>query len=101
MARQSDKILCRTPSKGKKGTNIDRHKYKLIRSAILKVVPRNKSGIAFRDLPSMIEQELSPLEQKRIGSVMWYTVTVKLHMEVIGELERVANCKPQRIRRVS
>jgi hypothetical protein len=93
------KVLCRTPSPGKKGTQIDTWKYDLVRAAIRQVVPKGSKGVAFADLPGLVEKALAPLERNRLGSVSWYTTTVKLHMETTGELERVAGAHPQRLRR--
>jgi len=69
-----------------------------VRKAIRKSVPRRKEGIEFQELPELVARALPPGEQARLGSVLWYTVTVKLHMEVTGELERVPGASPQRVR---
>ena len=93
-----DKILCETPTPGKKPTRIDRWKYDLIRTAILAVVPSDKLGVEFRDLPNLVEQQIAPGELDKLGSLSWYTTTVKLDMEVKREIERVPGSKPQRLR---
>ena len=93
-----DKILCETPTPGKKPTRIDRWKYDLIRTAILAVVPSDKLGVEFRDLHNLVEQHTAPGELDKLGSLSWYTTTVKLDMEVKGEIERVPGSKPQRLR---
>lgn len=62
-------------------------------------MPRSKEGIEFRKLPGLVEQTLSAEHRQQLGSVTWHTVTVKLHLEVIGEIERIAGSKPQHIRR--
>jgi hypothetical protein len=95
---KEDKVLCRTPTPGKQPTCIDRWKYDLIREAILVVVPSSEQGIEFRDLPALIEQQLDPGESANLGSISWYTTTVKLDMEVRGDLERIPGSKPQRLR---
>jgi len=94
-----EKVLCETPTPGKKGTWIAKWKYDAARKAIRKVVPRNPTGLAFEDLPELVEGALTVAERADMGSVMWYTVTVKLHLETTGELERVAGVTPQRLRR--
>lgn len=94
------KVLCETPTTGKKGTRIPKWKYDAVRAAIRKIVPRSKEGIEFRDLPNLVKEALSAEAVDSLGSVSWHTVTVKLHLEVIGELERVVGAKPQRVRRV-
>jgi hypothetical protein len=100
MAKNEAKIVCETPTPGKKGTRILQWKYDVMRVAIRKVVPRSKDGIEFRDLANMVEQQITDDSRRRLGSILWYTVTVKLHLEVIGEIERIPGSKPQRIRRV-
>jgi hypothetical protein len=77
------KITCYTPTAGKKPTRIDVWKYDCVRAAILAVVPA----------------QLSAAHRADLGSVSWYTVSVKLHMETLGELERIEGVKPQRLRR--
>lgn len=94
------KILCLTPTPGKSGTRIEAWKYEAIRRAIRKVVPKSKAGLEFSELVPLVSQALSEGERQRIGSIVWYTVTVKLHLEVVGELERIPGKKRQWIRRV-
>jgi hypothetical protein len=95
---QKDKVLCSTPTPGKQPTPIDRWKYDLVRSAILAAVPSSEQGIEFRALPGLVEQQLEPGELTKLGSVSWYTTTVKLDLEVKGEIERVPGSNPQRLR---
>ena len=93
------KILCKTPTPGKQGTRIPKWKYDVIRKAIRKAVPANNEGVPFKELPSLVAERLSESDRERIGSITWHTVTVKLHLEVCGEIERINGAKPQRIRR--
>jgi hypothetical protein len=93
------KVMCRTPTPGKKGVRIDKWKYDLIRKAILKAVSKGKAGIPFRDLSKRVRENLTPAEIKELGSISWYTTTVKLDLEVRGEIERVEGAKPQRLHR--
>jgi hypothetical protein len=99
VATNETKILCETPTPGKKGTRIAKWKYDAVREAIRKVVPSSQEGIEFRKLPGLVEHALSAEHRQQLGSVTWHTVTVKLHLEVIGEIDRIAGSKPQRIRR--
>lgn len=99
MAKEEAKVLCETPTPGKKGTRIPQWKYDAVRAAIRKIVPRSKDGIEFRELPDLVEKTLSVEARRNLGSITWHTVTVKLHLEVIGEIERIAGSKKQRIRR--
>lgn len=93
-----EKILCLTPTPGKQGTRIDRWKYETLRRAIRRAVPKNKTGVEFMQLPELVRSYLADEELKKLGSLPWYVTTVKLHLEVIGEIERVPNSRPQRIR---
>lgn len=95
-----DKVLVETPTPGKQPTRIDRWKYDLVRSAILSAVPSDEHGLEFNELPQLVEAQISENDLKKLGSVSWYTTTVKLDMEVKGEIERVPGSKPQRLRRV-
>lgn len=46
-----DKIVCATPTPGKKAKRIDRWKYEAVRKAIVAALPRRGEGILFEDLP--------------------------------------------------
>lgn len=101
MKRTAGKILCLTPTPGKQGTRIDRWKYETLRRAIRRAVPKNRTGVEFRMLAELVRQQLAAEELQTIGSLLWYTTTVKLHLEAIGEIERVPGAQPQRLRRVN
>ena len=92
-----EKALCQTPTPGKKPTSISKWKYDLVRSAILASIP--ESGIEFKRLARLVENQLTPEELDLLGSVSWYTTTVKLDMEVKVEIERVPGSNPQLLRR--
>ncbi|KPK92743.1 MAG: hypothetical protein AMJ88_10050 [Anaerolineae bacterium SM23_ 63] len=96
---EEPKVLCKTPTPGKKGTRILKWKYDLIRSTILAVVPSDEVGILFKDLPRLVQGLLTEADLKRLGSLGWYTTTVKLDLEVRSEIERIPGVKPQRLRR--
>ncbi|NOT40685.1 MAG: hypothetical protein HOP13_09345 [Alphaproteobacteria bacterium] len=93
------KVLCRTPTPGKSAKAIAKWKYDLVRGAILKAAPKTAGGVAFGDLAVLVAKGLPASDRKRLGSVNWYTTTVKLHMETTGELQRIAGAHPQRLRR--
>lgn len=79
---------------GKQGVSISRHKYEVIREAILAVLAA-QDDVQFKDLPPEVEAVLqSPFD----GSISWYVTTVKLDLEARGLLERVPGSKPQRLR---
>lgn len=94
----NDKVSCQTPTPGKKPTRILAWKYDLVRDAILKVLPYEEPGVLFmKELPDLVDNQLNESDRGRLGSVGWYTTTVKLDMEVKGEIMRVAGSKPQRL----
>ena len=93
-----ERITCRTPTPGKKPTRIHKWKYDLLRCIILDILVGSADGIEFRSLPSIIDAHLSPEQRANLGSVSWYTTSVKLDMEVKGDIVRVPGAKPQRLR---
>ena len=91
------KIGCRTPNPEKEGvTNIPEWKFNAVRNAILKSL--RHGPILFSDLPKMVANELTPEEASSLGSIGWHATTVKLELEVRGEIERVSGRSPQEIR---
>ena len=100
MEEQVEKILCPTPTPGKKPVRIDAWKYNLIRDAILSVLPLDEPGVVFMDLPGLVESRLSADHKARLGSVGWYTTTIKLDLEVKEEIARIPGSKPQRLVRL-
>lgn len=93
-----ERIYCQTPTPGKKGTSILLWKYKSVRAAIRKALGRSRTGVPFSDLPELVDAALPASEKMRLGSLLWYVTTVKLHLETIGEIERVPGASPQRLR---
>ncbi len=92
-----ERTICHTPTPGKQPTSIPTWKYQAIRQAILSVMPDQAPGIAAKDLPDLVAAELDAATRSKLGSVTWHTTTVKLHMEVEGELSRVPKVKPQHL----
>ena len=95
---EEERVVCQTPTPGKKPTRIHKWKYDLIKGVILDVVGDSSEGVEFRDLSGLVEARLSPEQLSDLGSVSWYTTTVKLDMEVKGDIARVAGARPQRLR---
>ena len=95
-----EKVVCETPTLGKKPTRIDKWKYEAVRRAILKAVPKDGEGLMFKELPRQVEGLLTLEEKERLGSIGWYTTCVKLDMEVKGEIKRLKKVTPQRLIRV-
>ncbi|NIW45455.1 MAG: hypothetical protein GWN30_12095 [Gammaproteobacteria bacterium] len=96
---KGEKVVIETPTPGKQPTRIDKWKYDLVHDAILAVVPADENGVEFSQLAQLVEAHLSSADLARLGSVSWYTTTIKLDMEVKGEIERIQGSKPQRLRR--
>ena len=95
-----ERVVCETPTPGKKPTRIHKWKYDLLRCIILEIVTESADGVEFRNLPILIEGRLSAEQRENLGSVSWYTISVKLDMEVKCEIERVPRAKPQKLRLV-
>lgn len=98
---EDDKIACYTPSKGREsGVRIPRWKYECVRRAILGVLDEADDGqVMFQDLADHVQDQLTSNQLAKLGSLKWHVTTVKLNMEVDGELERVARKTPQRLRK--
>ncbi len=96
---KEEKRICRSPTPGKGPTRIDRWKYEVLKRAILEVVPEDGEGILFKDLPSRVARAVREDDRARLGSIGWYTTTVKLDLEVKGVIKRVAGVRPQRLLR--
>ena len=95
-----ERVVCETPTPRKKPTRIHKWKYDLLRHIILEIVTESVDGLEFRNLSGLIEGRLSTEQRYNLGSVSWYTVSVKLDMEVKGDIERVPRAKPQKLRLV-
>lgn len=98
MSNESETVLCRTPTPGKQPTRIPGWKFQALHDAILAVVPKDEKGIPFIKLAEMVEEYLPSEVRQDLGSIGWHTTTVKLEMEVRGEIERVPGASPQRLR---
>ncbi len=88
-----EKILTLHPQ-GKKGVNILKRRYDLIREYILSVI-KEKEVITFEELSDKAVTELSETFD---GKVLWYVVTVKLDLEARGEIERIPKTSPHQLR---
>ncbi len=98
---EDDKIACYTPTKGREGvTRIPRWKYDCVRRAILAALDDAEDGqVQFQDLANYVQDRLSSNQLAKLGSLGWHVTTVKLNMEVDGELERVARKTPQTLQK--
>ena len=85
---REERVACRTPNvAGGEGKRIPKWKFDLIRSAILAEL--GVHDVPFSELPERVGARLSAVDLKRLGSVGWHTTTVKLELEVRGEIRRL------------
>ncbi|MEO1614113.1 MAG: hypothetical protein AAFU55_17405 [Pseudomonadota bacterium] len=90
------KVACRTPAEGRDGVaNVPAWKFEVVRGAILNAA---REPILFKDLKTMVGERLDADMLGRLGSLGWHVTTVKLEMEVRGEIERLDAKGPQQIR---
>lgn len=89
-----EKILTRHPDPGKKGVNISREKYDLVRSAILRCLEVQKEA-THAELTQYVRDSF---KGKFEGSISWYVEVVKLDLEAGAEIQRLQTQKPQRYR---
>lgn len=82
------------PDKDKRGVNISRAKYELVRETIVSVLSE-RSELTFTELKDAVKARLKGQFE---GSIAWYYTTVKLDLEARGVLERAGQGSPQRIR---
>lgn len=88
----ASRTLCRTPN-ASGTTRIATWKFDLLRAAILDAL--GDDGLAFKDLGSAVTARLDAQTRDKLGSLGWHMTTVKLEMEVAGEIARVAGRAPQ------
>ncbi|MEX0369644.1 MAG: hypothetical protein AB3N09_03375 [Tateyamaria sp.] len=94
-----DKVACRTPAEGRDGvTNIPAWKFDTVRAAILDTL---KDGpIKATTLKDAVGERLENDTLDSLGKLGWHVVTVKLELEVRGEIERLDVKGPQQIKAV-
>ena len=89
-----DRVACRTPNPGKPGqTRIPRWKFDAVRKSILDELA--EGPIPFGKLTERVHGRLDNSVREKIGSVGWHVATVKLELEVRGEIRRQEGSKPQ------
>lgn len=89
------KIACRTPAEGRDGvTNLPTWKFDAVRDAILSVCAEETP---FKELPAKVAERLNPDQCAKLGSLGWHVTTVKLELEVRGEIARVPGARPQKL----
>lgn len=87
-------MICTLHPEKKKGVNISKEKYEIIRQAIMATLCAEKE-MTFMGLSRAVEKQVG---SKFEGSVMWYVTTVKLDLEARGEIKRVPNSRPQLVK---
>ena len=93
-----DKIVCETPTPGKRPTRIHKWKYDIISKIILELLPFSDSeGLLFKDLAKLVAEKLVTETKEKIGSISWYTTTVKLDLECKEKIKRIPGSSPQRL----
>jgi len=92
-------VACRTPAEGRDGvTNIPAWKFDAVRGAILAAL--EGGAMFYKDLNDAVAARLDPETLAGLGKLGWHVVTVKLEMEVRGEIARLDVKGPQQIRAV-
>ncbi|MCB0463884.1 MAG: hypothetical protein R2816_03255 [Flavobacteriaceae bacterium] len=88
-----NKIMTLHPQ-GKKGVNILRRRYDIIKDFIIKIIKEHKE-ISYEDLNDLAVEKLT---ESFDGKVVWYIVTVKLDLEARGIIERIPKTSPHKLR---
>lgn len=94
------RVACRTPAIGRDGvSNIPEWKFDLIRAHIHEILADGSAHL-YDDVRDAVGARLSEEEAAKLGKLGWHVITVKLELEVRGEIERVKAKGPQQIRLV-
>ena len=98
-----DRVACRTPAEGRDGTsNIPAWKFHLLRDAILaELDAAGPKGMLNKDLRDAVGARISAEDLTRLGKLGWHVVTVKLELEVRGDVVRLPVKGPMKIARGS
>lgn len=93
---ENEKIMTLHPQ-GKKGVNILKRRYDVIKDFIMKTLSQHKE-ISYQDLDKIAVQELKNSFDGKVG---WYVVSVKLDLEARNLIERIPNTSPHKLRRTT
>jgi Family of unknown function (DUF6958) len=74
------------------------HRYQVMRSAILRVLPSVGNGMTWEELVEAVAPRLPNGMFTHMGSVRWYTRAVQSDLETRGWIERVPGSGPPRLR---
>ncbi len=94
-----ERVACRTPAEGRVGTsNIPVWKYDAVSTAIRAVLDEaGPDGMLNKDLRDAVGARMSADDLANLGKLGWHVVTVKLEMEVRGDVVRLPGKGPMRI----
>ncbi|MDJ0653448.1 MAG: dihydrofolate reductase [Xanthomonadales bacterium] len=98
---QDKLVICRSPHDPERVERIACWRYDAIRAAILQALPADGHNLTLTGLMQELRQSIGRGEQRRLGSFKWLVTTVKLEMEVNGELLRADGDGPQRLYRAA
>lgn len=84
--------------------NLNEKKYTLVRNAILESLPSNGDSLSFDELRDRVESYLQEVQDSKAlfpksGSITWYTKAVQLDLEARGDIARVPDVSPIRLRK--
>ena len=86
--------------------SLNEEKYEIIRAAMLHALPQanNSEGMLFTELEDEVRGYLNENNVPtnlfpKPGSVRWYTKAVQLDLEAKGEIERLPDLSPIRLRK--
>ena len=94
MPNTSEERIQTLHPRGKKGVNILKRRYDLIKAFILKTLA-DYGEITYKAVNDLAVEQL---QEHFDGSVPWHVVTVKLDLEARGIIERVPQTSPHKIR---
>lgn len=90
----TEKTACRTPAKDRDGvTHIPSWKFDLLRRALLELL--SEGDVPFAQLARKTGSKLTTEQKAQLGSLSWHVTTVKLELEVRGEVGRRKGASPQ------
>ena len=84
----------------KSAPRIDLQRYELIRATIQEALTIADNGLTYTELVDHIRSLIPQEILKILGSLEWYTVSVKLDLEARGLIERIPQTRPERVRLV-
>lgn len=91
-----EKVACRSPNAGKDGTtNIPKWKFDLIETILLNRLKQGDATIT--ELRNAVFRAIDAKTKERLGSVNWHTTSVRLEMEVRGDISRLKGVVPMTI----